>query len=327
MSQAIQISEYGGPEVLRLVDVTVGEPGPGQVRVRHHACGINFIDVYQRTGLYQNPLPLIPGGEGAGVVEAVGDGVTHLGVGDRVAYAAPKPGSYCEVRVLNATHVCKLPDEIDFETGAAMMLKGLTVNYLLRRTLPVEGLAPGDTILWHAAAGGVGLIACQWAKALGLELIGTAGSDEKCALAKEYGAAHMINYRSDDFVERVKEITGGKGVKVVYDSVGKDTFDGSLSCLRPFGLMALFGSSSGVPAPVATSVLAAKGSLYLTRPTLFTHLSSRERTQAMADELFEVVRDGTVKIRIDQRYPLAQAAQAHRDLEARTTTGCSVLLT
>ena len=327
MSKAIQISEFGGPDVLRLVDVAVGDPGPGQVRVRHHACGINFIDVYQRTGLYQNPLPLIPGGEGAGVVEAVGEGVAHLAVGDRVAYAAPRPGSYCEQRVLDALHVCRLPDEIDFETGAAMMLKGLTVEYLLRRTLPVEGLAPGDCILFHAAAGGVGLIACQWARALGLELIGTAGSDEKCALASEYGAAHMINYRREDFAECVKEITGGKGVKVVYDSVGKDTFEGSLACLRPFGLMVVFGNSSGPPAPVSPGVLAAKGSLYLTRPTLFTHLATRERTQAMADELFEVVRQGTVNIRIDQRYPLAQAAQAHRDLEARKTTGCSVLLT
>jgi NADPH2:quinone reductase len=326
VTKAIQITAFGGPDVLRYVDVEVGAPGPGEVRVRHHACGINFIDVYQRTGLHANPLPLIPGGEGAGVVEAVGTGVTHLASGDRVAYAAPKPGSYSQARVLDATHVCKLPDEIDFETGAAMMLKGLTANYLLRRTLPVEGLAPGDAILWHAAAGGVGLIACQWARALGFELIGTAGSDEKCALAIEYGAAHMINYRRENFVERVKEITDGKGVKVVYDSVGKDTFDGSLSCLRPFGLMAIFGNSSGAPAPVAPGVLAAKGSLYMTRPTLFTHLSSRERTQALADELFEVVRDGTVRIRIDQRYPLAEAAQAHRELEARTTTGCSVLL-
>ena len=325
MTKAIQITEYGGPEVLRLVDVEVGAPGPGEVRVRHRACGINFIDIYQRTGLYANPLPLIPGGEGAGVVEAVGAGVTHLGVGDRVAYAAPRPGSYCEARVLDATHVCRLPDDIDFDTGAAMMLKGLTVNYLLRRTLPVEGLAPGDAVLFHAAAGGVGLIACQWAKALGLELIGTAGSDEKCALAKEYGAAHVINYRREDFVARVREITGGKGVKVVYDSVGKDTFDGSLACLRPFGLMAVFGNSSGAPAPVAPATLAAKGSLYLTRPTLFTHASTRERTQAMADELFEVVRSGAVRIRIAQRYPLAQAAQAQRDLEARRTTGCSVL--
>ena len=326
MSQAIQISEYGGPDVLRLVDVQVGDPGPGQVRVRHHACGINFIDVYQRTGLYQTALPFTPGGEGAGVVEAVGEGVAHLAVGDRVAYAAPKPGGYCQERVLDALHVCRLPDEIDFETGAAMMLKGLTVNYLLRRTLPVEGLAPGDTILFHAAAGGVGLIACQWAKALGFELIGTAGSDEKCALATEYGAAHMINYRSENFAERVREITGGKGVKVVYDSVGKDTFDGSVACLRPFGLMVVFGNASGPVPPVSPGTLAAKGSLYLTRPTLFTHLATRERTQSMADELFEVVRNGTVGIRIDQRYPLAQAAQAHRDLEARATTGCSVLL-
>jgi NADPH2:quinone reductase len=326
VTKAIQLTEFGGPDVLRYVDVEVGDPGPGQVRVRHHACGLNYIDVYQRTGLYQNPLPLIPGAEGAGVVEAVGGGVTHLAAGDRVAYAAPRPGSYAQARVLDATHVCRLPDEIDFETGAAMMLKGLTVNYLLRRTLPVEGLAPGDAILWHAAAGGVGLIACQWARALGFELIGTAGSDEKCALAKAHGAAHVINYRREDFVQRVKEITGGKGVKVVYDSVGKDTFDGSLDCLRPFGLMAVFGNASGAPAPVATSVLAAKGSLYLTRPTLFTHLSSRERTQAMADELFQVVREGAVRIRVDQRYPLVEAAQAHRDLEARKTTGSSVLL-
>ena len=326
MTKAIQLTEFGGPEVLRLVDVEVGAPGPGEVRVRHHASGLNYIDVYQRTGLYPNPLPLVPGGEGAGVVEAVGAGVEHLAAGDRVAYAAPRPGSYSEARVLDATHVCKLPDEIDFETGAAMMLKGLTANYLLRRTLPVEGLAPGDAILWHAAAGGVGLIACQWAKALGLELIGTAGSDEKCALAKQYGAAHAINYRREDFVARVREITGGKGVKVVYDSVGKDTFDGSLDCLRPFGLMAIFGNASGAPAPFAPNVLAAKGSLYLTRPTLFTHLSSRERTQAIADELFEVVRSGAVKIRIDQRYALADAAQAQRDLEARKTTGCTVLI-
>jgi NADPH2:quinone reductase len=325
VTKAIQITSFGGPDVLRYVDVAVGDPGPGQARVRHHACGVNFIDVYQRTGLYANPLPLVPGGEGAGVVEAMGEGVAHLAVGDRVAYAAPKPGSYSQARVLDALHVCRLPDEIDFDTGAAMMLKGLTVDYLLRRTLPVEGLAPGDAIVWHAAAGGVGLIACQWAKALGLELIGTAGSDEKCALAKEYGAAHAINYRRENVAERVREITGGKGVKVVYDSVGKDTFEASLACLRPFGLMASFGNASGAPDPVAPGLLAAKGSLYLTRPTLFTHLATRERTQAMAEELFEVVRDGTVRIRIDQRYPLEQAAQAHRDLEARTTTGCSVL--
>jgi NADPH2:quinone reductase len=326
VTQAIQITEFGGPEQLRLVDVEVGEPGPGQVRVRHRAIGINFIDVYQRTGLYPNPLPLTPGGEGAGVVEAVGEGVAHLAVGDRVAYAAPKPGSYCELRVLDATHVCRLPDDIDFETGAAMMLKGLTANYLLRRTLPAEGLAPGDHVLFHAAAGGVGLIACQWARALGYELIGTAGSPEKCRLALDNGAAHAIDYSREDFVARVREITGGKGVKVVYDSVGKDTFERSLDCLRPFGLLAVFGNSSGPAGPVPLQTLAAKGSLYVTRPTLFTHIANRERTQAMADELFEVVRNGSVRIRIDQRYPLAEAARAHRDLEGRRTTGSSVLL-
>jgi len=326
MTKAIRIDQYGGPEGLKLVDVEVGEPGPGEVRVAHRACGVNFIDIYQRTGLYQNPLPLILGGEAAGVVEAVGPEVTHLAVGDRVAYAAPKPGSYSGARVLAALHVVKLPDAIDFETAAAMMLKGLTANYLLRRTLPVEGLAPGDTILFHAAAGGVGLIACQWARALGLHLIGTAGSDEKCELARANGAAHVINYRREDFVARVREITEGKGVKVVYDSVGKDTFEGSLACLRPFGLLASFGNSSGAVPPFSPGILAAKGSLYVTRPTLFTHLSSRERTQAMADELFEVVRTGAVQIRVDQSYPLADAAQAQRDLEARKTTGSSVLI-
>jgi NADPH2:quinone reductase len=326
MTKAIRIDQYGGPEVLKLVDIEVGEPGPGEVRVRHKAVGLNFIEVYQRTGLYQNPLPLVPGGEGAGVVEAVGPGVEHVAVGDRVAYVAPKPGSYAESRLVPAMVVVKLPDAIDFDSAAAVMLKGLTVNYLLLRTLPVEGLAPGDTILFHAAAGGVGLIACQWAKALGFELIGTAGSDEKCELAKANGAAHVVNYRREDFVARVREITGGKGVKVVYDSIGKDTFEGSLNCLRPFGLLASFGNSSGAVPPFSPSLLASKGSLYLTRPTLFTHLSSRERTQAMADELFEVVLKGAVKIHVDQRYALADAAQAHRDLEARKTTGSSVLL-
>jgi len=326
MTKAIRIQRYGGPEVLEFVDIDVGDPGPGEVRVRHKACGINFIDVYQRTGLYQNPLPLVLGGEAAGVVEAVGAGVTHLAVGDRVAYAAPRPGSYSEARLLAALHVVKLPDAIDFETAAAMMLKGLTVDYLLRRTLPVEGLAPGDSIVFHAAAGGVGLIACQWARALGLNLIGTAGSDEKCELAIANGAAHCINYDREDFVARVREITDGKGVKVVYDSVGKDTFERSLDCLRPFGLLASFGNSSGAVAPFSPGILAAKGSLYVTRPTLFTHTSSRERTQAMAEEVFEVVLKGDVKIRVDQRYPLADAAQAHRDLEARKTTGSSVLI-
>jgi NADPH2:quinone reductase len=326
MPKAIQIAATGGPEQMRLVDVPVGEPGPGQIRIRHHACGLNFIDVYQRTGLYALPLPLNLGMEGAGVVEAVGEGVTHLKAGDRAAYASNPPGSYSEVRVMPAMNVCKLPDAIAFDTAAGMMLKGLTVQYLLKKTLPQGGLQAGDHVLFHAAAGGVGLIACQWAKALGLQLIGTAGSDDKCALAREHGAAHTVNYQKEDFVARVKEITGGKGVKVVYDSIGKDTFERSLDCLRPFGLLASFGNASGPVPPFNLGMLGPKGSLYVTRATLFTHISSRESTQAMADDLFSVVGSGQVRIRIDQRYALADAAQAHRDLEARRTTGSSVLL-
>ncbi len=325
MPRAIQITAYGGPEQMHLVDVVVGDPGPGEIRIRHHACGLNFIDVYQRTGLYQGPLPLTLGMEGAGIVEAVGEGVTHLKAGDRAAYASNPPGSYSEVRVMPAKTVCRLPDGIGFDTGAAMMLKGLTAQYLLRRTLPVQGLQAGDHVLFHAAAGGVGLIACQWAKALGLQLIGTAGGAGKCALALEHGAAHAIDYTKDDFVARVKDITGGKGVKVVYDSIGKDTFERSLDCLRPFGLMASFGNASGPVPPFAIGSLGPKGSLYVTRQTLFTHIATREATQAMADELFAVVQSGAVKIRIDQRYALADVAQAHRDLEARKTTGCTIL--
>jgi NADPH:quinone reductase len=325
VTKAIRIDRNGGPEELKVVDVTVGDPGPGEIRIRHHAIGLNFIDVYQRTGLYPFPMPLQLGMEGAGVVEAVGAGVTHLKAGDRAAYASNPPGSYSEVRVMPAKTVCKLPDAISFETGAAMMLKGLTAQYLLKKTRPVEGLEPGDHVLFHAAAGGVGLIACQWAKALGLQLIGTAGSDAKCALAKELGAAYVINYNKEDFLPRVKEITGGKGVKVVYDSVGKDTWDKSLDCLRPFGLMASFGNASGPPAPFAPGMLGAKGSIYVTRQTLFTHIATRESTQAMADDLFAVVESGQVQIRIDQRYALEDVQQAHRDLEARKTTGCTIL--
>jgi NADPH2:quinone reductase len=324
MPKAIRIDAYGGPEHMTLVDVNVGEPGPGEIRIRHQAAGLNFIDVYQRTGLYPLPLPLNLGMEGAGIVEAVGEGVAHLKAGDRAAYASNPPGSYSEARVMPAKNVVRLPDGIDFETGAAMMLKGLTAQYLLRRVKPVEGLEAGDHVLFHAAAGGVGLIACQWARALGLQLIGTAGSAAKCELAKAHGAAHVIDYSKEDFAARVKEITGGKGVKVVYDSVGKDTFDQGIECLRPFGLMVCFGNASGPVPPVNPGMLAAKGSLYLTRQTLFTHIATREATQQMADELFAVVGDGRVKIRIDQRYPLAEAAQAHRDLEARKTTGCTV---
>jgi NADPH:quinone reductase len=325
MTKAIIIEQTGGPEQMKLVDVNVGEPGAGEIRIRHHAVGLNFIDVYQRSGVYALPLPLQLGMEAAGVVEAVGAGVAHLKAGDRAAYASQPPGSYCEARVMPAKNVCKLPDAISFETGAAMMLKGLTAQYLLRKTMPVEGLKAGDFVLFHAAAGGVGLIACQWAKALGYQLIGTAGSDEKCALAKEYGAAHVINYAKEDFAARVKEITGGKGVKVVYDSVGKDTWDKSLDCLSPFGLMASFGNASGVVPPFAPGILGAKGSIYVTRQTLFTHIATRESTQAMADDLFAVVQSGAVKIKIDQRYALADVQQAHRDLEARKTTGCTIL--
>ena len=323
--KAVQITQHGGPEQLQLVDVSLGEPGPGEIRIRHQAVGLNFIDVYQRSGLYSFAMPLQLGMEASGVVEAVGEGVTHLKAGDRAAYASQPPGSYSEARVMPARCVCRLPDAISFETGAAMMLKGLTAQYLLKRTQPQGGLHPGDHVLFHAAAGGVGLIACQWAKAMGLQLIATAGSDVKCALALEHGAAFAINYSTQDFLARVKEITAGKGVKVVYDSVGKDTWDKSLDCLSPFGLMASFGNASG-PAPAfAPGILGAKGSLYVTRQTLFTHIATRERTQEMADDLFEAVTSGKVKIRIDQRYPLADVQQAHRDLEARRTTGCTVL--
>ncbi len=325
MSKAIIIEQTGGPELMKLVDVKVGEPGPGEIRIRHHAVGLNFIDVYQRSGVYALPLPLQLGMEAAGVVEAVGAGVTHLKAGDRAAYASNPPGAYCEQRVMPAKCVCKLPDAISFETGAAMMLKGLTAQYLLRKTMPQGGLQAGDFVLFHAAAGGVGLIACQWAKALGYQLIGTAGSDEKCAMALAHGAAHAINYSKEDFAARVKEITAGKGVKVVYDSVGKDTWDKSLDCLSPFGLMASFGNASGVVPPFAPGMLGPKGSIYVTRQTLFTHIATRESTQAMADELFAVVQSGAVKIKIDQRYKLEDVQQAHRDLETRKTTGCTVL--
>ena len=322
----VRIDAPGGAEAMHLVDLPVGEPGPGEIRIRHHACGLNYIDVYHRSGVYPLSMPAALGMEAAGVVEAVGEGVAHLKAGDRAAYASQPPGAYCLRRVMPAKCVVRLPDAISFETGAAMMLKGLTAQYLLRKTLPQGGLQAGDHVLFHAAAGGVGLIACQWARALGLRLIATAGSDAKCALALEHGAAFAINYAREDFAARVKEITGGAGVKVVYDSVGKDTWDKSLDCLRPFGLMASFGNASGVVPPFAVGTLGAKGSLYVTRATLFTHIATRESTQAMADDLFAVVESGQVKIRIDQRYALADVVQAHRDLEARRNTGSSVLL-
>ncbi len=322
MARTVVIEAHGGPEQFRIVDREVGAPGPGEVRIAHKACGLNFIDVYQRSGVYPMTLPAAMGMEAAGVIEAVGEGVTHLAVGDRAAYAAQPPGAYCEARVMPAAQVCPLPDAISFEEGAAMMLKGLTVQYLFHRTTPLKA---GDTVLFHAAAGGVGLIACQWARSEGITLIGTAGTDEKCALAVEHGAAHCINYRSGDWVSEVQRLTGGAGVDVVMDAVGKDTFEGSLDSLKPFGMMISFGNASGVVPPFNLGVLGAKGSLKITRPTLFTHVAQHETCQAMARHLFDKVVSGAVKIRIDQRFPLDQVAEAHRALEARTTTGSTVL--
>ena len=323
MAKAIRIRATGGPEVMEYVDVDVGDPGPGEARIRQHAIGLNFIDVYFRTGLYPLPLPSGLGQEGAGVVEAVGEGVTHVQPGDRVAYAARPPGAYAEARVMPAAVLVRLPDNIDFETGAAMMLQGLTVQYLFRRTFPLKG---GETVLFHAAAGGVGLIACQWARALGVNLIGTVGSDQKGELAKQHGAAHVINYNKENFVERVKEITGGRGVPVVYDSIGADTFTGSLDCLSPLGTMVSFGSASGPVPAFSLNELASRGSLFITRPTLFTYSAKREDLEAMAADLFDVVGSGKVKIEINQRYALKDAAQAHIDLESRKTTGSTILL-
>lgn len=324
MSKTVQIARNGGVEVLEWVERAVGQPAAGEILLRHHAVGLNFIDIYQRAGLYALPLPLQLGMEAAGVVEAVGEGVTHLQIGDRVVYASNPPGSYCERRVMPATHVCKLPDAISFETGAAMMLKGLTAQYLLKQCLPAQGLQAGDHVLFHAAAGGVGLIACQWAKALGLQVIATAGSDEKCALALANGASHAINYRRHDFAAQVQDITQGQGVKVVYDSVGKDTWEGSLACLRRWGLMVSFGNASGPVPPISLAALAPKG-LYVTRPSVFVYAHSRSATQAMADDLFEVVTSGKVSIHIDQRYALEDVRAAHAALEARHTTGSTVL--
>jgi len=323
MAKAIQYARTGGPEVLEVVDVEVGEPGPGEARVRNHAIGVNFIDVYFRNGLYPAPLPGGLGQEGAGVVEAVGPGVSHVKPGDRVAYAARPNGAYSELRVMPADILVKLPDGIDFETGAAMLLQGLTVQYLFRRTYPLKA---GDTILFHAAAGGVGLIACQWARVMGVNLIGTVGSEEKAALAIENGASHVINYNKENFTERVKELTDGKGVSAVYDSIGKDTFIGSLDCLQPLGTMVSFGNASGPVPPFSLSELASRGSLFVTRPTLMSYTAKREDLEAMAKSLFGVVSSGEVKIDIRQRYALADVQQAHRDLEARKTTGSTILL-
>jgi len=322
MARTAVIEAHGGPEQFKIVDREVGDPGEGQIRIRHHAVGLNFIDVYQRTGLYPMDLPHALGMEAAGVVEAVGPGVTHLKEGDRAAYAAAPPGAYTEARVMNAAQVCPLPDAISFEEGAAMMLKGLTVQYLFRRTTEINA---GDTVLFHAAAGGVGLIASQWAKSDGITLIGTAGTDEKCALALEHGAAHCINYRTEDWAAQVQELTGGKGVDVVMDAVGADTFEGSLDSLKPLGFMISFGNASGPVPPFSVGILGQKGSLKITRPTLFTHIAEHETCQQMARDLFEKVVSGDVKIRIDQRFPLEDVAKAHEALEARKTTGSTIL--
>lgn len=322
MSKAIIISKNGGPEVMEYVDVAVGEPGPGEVCIRQAACGLNYIDVYFRTGEYPLPLPSGLGMEAAGVIEAVGEHVPRLKVGDRVAYVSRPPGAYRDMRVMAASYIVRLPDAISLDTAAAMMLQGLTVQYLFRRTYPLRG---GETILFHAAAGGVGLIACQWARAMGVTMIGTVGSDEKAALAQAHGCAHTINYNKEDFVARVKEITKGKGVSVVYDSVGRDTFFGSLDCLSPLGMMVSFGAASGPVPPFSLSELASRGSLFITRPSLFSYIVHREDLEVMASELFGMVESGKIKININQRYALKDVAQAHRDLESRGTTGSTIL--
>jgi NADPH2:quinone reductase len=322
MPKAVRFHKQGGPEVLQYEDIPVGDPGPGQVRVRHTAIGVNFVDTYQRSGLYPMQLPQVAGNEGAGVIEAVGPNVADVKKGDRVAYTG-LPGSYCEVRVVAADRLLKIPDGITDEQAASMMLKGLTVHYLIHTTYPVKR---GDTVLWHAAAGGVGLIACQWLKTLGVTVIGTVGSEEKAKLAKDHGADHVINYNKENFVERVGAISGGKKLPVVYDAVGKTTWDGSLDCLRPRGLMVSFGNASGPVPPVNLGILSTKGSLYVTRPTLATHIASRADLLERASSLFGVVKSGEVKIETTRRYKLAEAQQAHRDLEGRKTTGSIILV-
>jgi NADPH2:quinone reductase len=323
MPHAIRFNETGGPDVLRWESVAVGEPGPGEARIRHAAVGLNFIDTYHRNGLYKVPLPSGIGIEAAGIVEAVGSGVTDLKPGDRVAYCSGPLGAYSEVRLAPADRLVRLPDGITEQQAALMMLKGLTVQYLLRQTYAVQ---PGETVLLHAAAGGVGLIACQWAKALGVTVIGTVGSDEKGELAKAHGCTHVVNYRRENFVERVKEITGGRGVPVVYDSIGKDTFPASLDCLQPRGLFVSFGNSSGPVGTFDLGLLAQKGSLFATRPTLMTYAAKRADLLAMSKELFDMVLAGKLRFEAHQNYPLREAARAHRDLEARKTVGASLLI-
>ena len=324
MSKAIRLYETGGPEVMKWQEVEIGKPGPGEVHLRQTAVGLNFIDIYHRTGLYSlGQLPATPGMEGAGVVVATGEGVDDVSIGDRVAYAGQPPGAYAEERLIPAHRLVRLPDTISDQQAAGMMLQGMTVQYLLRSTFRIK---KGDTILFHAAAGGVGLIACQWARHLGATVIGTVGSPEKAELAKAHGCDYPLLYRQEDWVSRVKEITGGKGVAVAYDSIGRDTFMQSLDCLCPLGLMVSFGQASGPVAPFDTGVLAAKGSLFLTRPTLMTYTAERDNLLASAAELFDVVQSGAVKIEVKQTYPLCEVARAHKDLEACKTTGSTVLI-
>jgi NADPH2:quinone reductase len=322
MTKAIRMFATGGPEVMQYVDVELAAPGPGEVRLRHSACGLNFIDVYFRTGLYPQALPAGLGQEGAGTIEALGAGVSDFKVGDRVAYAGGPNGAYAEERNYPAARLVKLPDSIGFDTAAAMMLQGMTVQYLLRQVFPLKG---GETILFHAAAGGIGLIASQWARALGVNMIGTVSTDEKAALAKSHGCTHVINYKTENFVERVKEITGGKGVPVVYDSIGKDTFTESLDCLSRRGLLVSFGNASGPVPPFAMGELASRGSLYVTRPTLGDFVATREALDVTAGDLFSMVETAQISIEINQRYALKDVGQAHIDLEARKTTGCTIL--
>lgn len=323
MAKAIRIHKAGGPEVLTWEDVAVDKPGAGQILVRHGAVGLNYIDVYHRTGLYPITYPSGIGMEGAGTIEAVGPGVTDLKPGDRVAYASAPLGAYAEARLMPADKVVRVPDAISDRDAAAMMLQGMTVEYLVRRTYPIKR---GDTVVIHAAAGGIGLIFCQWAKHLGAAVIGTVSSDDKAKLAKSHGCDHTIIYTREDFAKRVREITGGAGVPVVYDSIGKDTFEGSLDCLRPRGLMVSFGNASGPVPPFSPAILGAKGSLYLTRPSLVAYTAARTDLVESAKALFDVVTSGAVKIAVNQTYPLKDAAQAHRDLEARKTTGSTVLI-
>jgi NADPH:quinone reductase len=322
MIHAIRIHENGGPEVLRWEEVALPDPAAGEVQIRHHAIGLNFLEVNFRAGFYKTDMPYIPGNEGAGVVTALGDGVTGVRIGDRVAYAGPL-GSYAQMRNIKADQLIALPDGISFETAAAALFKGFTARYLLRQTFPVKA---GDVILYHAAAGGLGLMFCQWAASLGATVIGTVGSDAKIALAQAHGCAHVINYRTENFAARVREITEGRGVDVVYDAVGKDTFEGSLDCLKTRGLWVSFGRASGAPPAVDMALLAAKGSLYATRPTLFHHIATAEQRRVAAADLFDTLQSGAVSVVMNTTYPLQDAVLAHRDLEARLTTGASILI-